>query len=93
MCGTDTACGCSTTTATSSAPAAEAGGVQQVYQVTGMTCGGCASRVSKQLAEIDGVSDVSVNVATGAVTVTSATPLDTDTVKASVAQAGYQLLG
>lgn len=91
MCGTDTACGCSTTTAISSAPAAEAGGIQRVYQVTGMTCGGCASRVTKQLGEIDGVSDVSVDVATGAVTVTSAAPLGTDTVKASVAQAGYQL--
>jgi copper chaperone CopZ len=93
MCGTDTACGCSTSTATGSAPAAEAAGVQQVYQVTGMTCGGCASRVSTQLAEIDGVSEVSVDVATGAVTVTSAAPLGTDTVKVAVAQAGYQLRG
>ncbi|GAA0467188.1 hypothetical protein Aca07nite_71410 [Actinoplanes capillaceus] len=93
MCGTDTACGCSTTTATNSTPTTEAGGVQQVYQVTGMTCDGCASRVSKQLAEIDGVSDVSVDVAAGAVTVISVAPLDTNTVKASVAQAGYQLRG
>ena len=90
MCGTETACGCSTTTTTSSTPAA---GVRQVYQVGGMTCGGCASRVSKHLAGIDGVSDVSVDVATGAVTVTSAAPLDPDTGKTSVTQAGYQLHG
>jgi copper chaperone CopZ len=93
MCTSETGCACATTTTATTAATGGPGTVQAVYEVAGMTCGGCAARVSKQLAEIDGVSDVSVDVAAGAVTVTSAAPLDTDTVKASVAQAGYQLLG
>jgi copper chaperone CopZ len=89
MCGSETACACATTTAT--AQAAEPGGTQTVYQVAGMTCGGCAARVSKQLAEVPGVRDVGIDVATGAVTVTSSATLDDRVVAAAVAEAGYQL--
>ncbi|WUJ12468.1 heavy-metal-associated domain-containing protein [Actinoplanes sp. NBC_00393] len=63
-----------------------------MYQVAGMTCGGCASRVSQQLTDVPGVRDVSVDVVTGAVTVTSAAALDDDSVAAAVAAAGYQLV-
>jgi copper chaperone CopZ len=93
MCTSETGCACSTTATTTTAANSGPGAVQAVYDVAGMTCGGCAARVSKQLVEIGGVSDVSVDVAAGKVAVTSAAPLAIDTVKASVAQAGYQLLG
>ncbi|RSM62057.1 hypothetical protein DMB66_22960 [Actinoplanes sp. ATCC 53533] len=69
----------------------ETAGLRTVYQVAGMTCGGCASRVSKQLAEVPGVRDVNVDLATGAVTVTSSAKLDDDAISAAVTQAGYQL--
>lgn len=90
MCGSKTACACATTTAP--VPAAEPSGTQAVYQVSGMTCGGCATRVSKQLADVPGVHDVGVDLATGAVTVTSSAPLDDSAVAAAVAEAGYQLV-
>ncbi|WP_392545284.1 heavy-metal-associated domain-containing protein [Oryzobacter telluris] len=61
------------------------------YTVTGMTCGHCATSVSEELREISGVSDVSVDVPTGAVTVTSRQPLERDAVQAAVEEAGYQL--
>nr|WP_275409517.1 heavy-metal-associated domain-containing protein [Actinoplanes siamensis] len=67
-------------------------GTRTVYQVAGMTCGGCAGRVSRQLIEVPGVRDVSIDVATGGVTVTSAETLDDDSVAAAVAAAGYQLV-
>ncbi len=89
MCS-ENSCTCSTTTVT--ATAADVGGLRKSYQVAGMTCGGCASRVSKQLAEVPGVSDVSIDVAAGAVTVTSSAELDDDTVDAAVTRAGYQLV-
>jgi copper chaperone CopZ len=57
-----------------------------------MTCGGCASRVSTQIAGIAGVGDVNVDVATGAVTVTSGGDLDDDAVEAAVTEAGYQVV-
>jgi copper chaperone CopZ len=91
MCGSDTACACATTTP-ATAPATPPDGTRTVYQVAGMTCGGCAGRVSKQLTDVPGVRDVSVDIATGEVAVTSAEKLDDDRVAAAVAAAGYQLV-
>ena len=63
----------------------------QTFTVTGMTCGHCATSVSEEISEIDGVQDVAVVVETGAVTVTSAAPLAEAEVRAAVEEAGYQL--
>ena len=65
--------------------------VVTTYTVTGMTCGHCASSVSEEVREIAGVTEVSVDVPSGGVTVTSSEPLDRDAVKAAVEEAGYQL--
>ena len=62
------------------------------YTVEGMTCGHCAASVTEEISEIDGVEDVDVVVETGAVTVTSATPLDESAVRAAVEEAGYALV-
>ena len=64
---------------------------QQTYTVTGMTCGHCATSVTEEITEIDGVTDVAVDLPTGAVTVTSDRPLDGARVRAAVEEAGYQL--
>ena len=61
------------------------------YTVTGMTCGHCATSVSEEVREISGVTDVSVDVPTGAVTITSTEPLERDAVQVAVEEAGYQL--
>jgi copper chaperone CopZ len=61
------------------------------YTVTGMTCEHCAASVTEEISEISGVEDVAVVVETGAVTVTSATPLDESAVRAAVEEAGYAL--
>ncbi len=45
------------------------------YSVTGMTCGHCTSAVGREVGAIDGVTDVQVDLATGAVTVTSTRPV------------------
>jgi len=63
------------------------------YQVSGMTCGHCVQSVSSEVSALDGVEAVDVDLASGAVTVTSQQPLDTDAVRAAVAEAGYQLAG
>ncbi|SCL56677.1 copper ion binding protein [Micromonospora citrea] len=67
--------------------------VTTTYQVQGMTCGHCVSSVSAEVGAIPGVSDVQVDLAAGKVTVTSESPLDTDTVRAAVDEAGYDLVG
>jgi copper chaperone CopZ len=61
------------------------------WTVAGMTCGHCVASVSEEIAEIDGVETVDVVLETGAVTVTSTTPLDRAAVEAAVDEAGYAL--
>ncbi|WP_410810125.1 heavy-metal-associated domain-containing protein [Micromonospora sp. 067-2] len=63
------------------------------YQVRGMTCGHCVTAVSAEVGAIAGVSDVQVDLATGRVTVASDRPLDVETVRAAVDEAGYDLAG
>ncbi|SEO38621.1 heavy-metal-associated domain-containing protein [Trujillonella endophytica] len=63
------------------------------FTVTGMTCGHCVSAVSEEVGDLPGVTAVSVDLPTGAVTVTSQTPIDEAAVAAAVEEAGYQLAG
>ena len=61
------------------------------WQVNGMTCGHCASAVTSELKEIDGVSDVSVDLVPGGtstVTVTSDADLTEEQVDAALDEAG-----
>ncbi|MEV4489127.1 cation transporter [Micromonospora coxensis] len=66
--------------------------VTTTYQVKGMTCGHCVNSVSTEVSAIQGVQDVQVDLASGQVTVTSESPLDTDSVRAAVDEAGYDLV-
>ncbi|MEU5527601.1 cation transporter [Micromonospora chersina] len=66
--------------------------VTTTYQVQGMTCGHCVNSVSTEVSTLPGVTDVQVDLASGRVTVTSESPLDTDTVRAAVDEAGYDLV-
>ena len=63
------------------------------YTVTGMTCGHCVSAVTEEVGAVPGVTAVQVDLETGALTVTSDTPVDDDAVAAAVDEAGYALAG
>ncbi|GGK02629.1 heavy metal transport/detoxification protein [Pilimelia anulata] len=63
----------------------------RTYTVQGMTCGHCVSAVSAELTALGGVRAVDVDLPTGAVTVTSAAPLDPAAVAAAIDEAGYTL--
>jgi copper chaperone CopZ len=64
---------------------------QRTYTVTGMTCGHCVTSVIEEITAVNGVTDVAVDLSTGAVTVTSNDPVDEARVRAAVEEAGYQL--
>lgn len=64
---------------------------EMTYTVTGMTCEHCVRSVTEELSEIEGVFDVAVNLATGAVTVTSSEPVPENDVRAAVEEAGYEV--
>lgn len=59
------------------------------YTVTGMTCGHCVSSVTEEVLEVPGVTDVTVDLETGLLTV-AGTP-DDAAVRAAVVEAGYQV--
>ncbi len=61
------------------------------YTVTGMTCQHCVASVTEEVSELAGVTAVEVDLASGAVTVTSDQPLSDDDVRAAVDEAGYTL--
>jgi copper chaperone len=67
------------------------GPVATTWQVVGMTCAHCESAVREELASIDGVQSVCVELESGSVTVVSESPLERQVVAAAVEEAGYQL--
>jgi copper chaperone CopZ len=65
--------------------------VTNTYTVTGMTCSHCVQAVTGELSSLPGVEDVRIDLASGAVTVTSTAPLADNDVRAAVDEAGYEL--
>ena len=61
------------------------------YTVTGMTCDHCVSAVTQELSDITGVTKVSIELASGQVTVESDAALDQAAVAPAVDEAGYAL--
>ena len=62
--------------------------------VTGMTCAHCVASVTEELSALDGVDNVYVDLKPGApstVTIESSAPVDAESVRAAVAEAGYAL--
>ena len=62
------------------------------YTVSGMTCSHCVASVTEEVTKIPGVTDVQVDLTTGAVTVASQSPVDNTAVKDAVEEAGYELV-
>ena len=62
------------------------------FQVTGMTCAHCQRAVTAEIAGVDGVESVNVELASGTVTVTALQPVDRADIAAAVDEAGYTLI-
>jgi copper chaperone len=65
--------------------------VGQKFTVVGMTCGHCEMAVTAELSELEGVTRVDVDLASGTVITESVEPLPVDVVAAAVREAGYEL--
>ncbi|MBU8577618.1 heavy-metal-associated domain-containing protein [Brevibacterium luteolum] len=61
------------------------------YTVTGMTCAHCVMSVTEEVTEIEGVTDVDVDLASGQMKVTSDGPVAESAIRDAVEEAGYQL--
>jgi copper chaperone CopZ len=60
------------------------------YRVEGMTCAHCVLSVREEVSELAGVSDVTVDLASGRMIVKGA-HLDDNAIRAAVAEAGYEV--
>lgn len=65
--------------------------MQTTYSVEGMTCAHCAASVKEEVSEVPGVTDVDVDVDTGAVVISSNAELDAAAVDAAIEEAGYRI--
>jgi copper chaperone len=68
----------------------------EIIKVTGMTCGGCASNVTRALVAVDGVHDVKVTLSAGNTASEVNVQYDEqftspDNLKLAVKEAGYDI--
>ncbi|TQM09846.1 heavy-metal-associated domain-containing protein [Pseudonocardia kunmingensis] len=62
------------------------------YTVEGMTCDHCAGSVSSEVTKIPGVTDISVDVKAGRLTIVSDEPVPASVVEEAVEEAGYTIV-
>lgn len=63
---------------------------KQVFLVSGMTCASCAGTVERAVAQLEGVSEATVNLATEKLTVERDQAVSDQAVLAAVGEAGYE---
>ena len=61
------------------------------FTVTGMTCEHCVRAITGEVSRIQGVTAVTVDLPTGALTVAGPEPVDRAAVAEAVEEAGYRL--
>lgn len=61
------------------------------FTVKGMTCGHCVAAVTEEVAKLDNVNSVEIDLASGAVTVESDGPVDPVAFATAVDEAGYEV--
>ncbi len=56
-----------------------------------MTCGHCVNAVQTEVGKLDGVTDVTVDLGSGQVTIVSETEPDAGALRDAVEEAGYEI--
>ena len=59
-------------------------------KISGMRCGHCQGSVTKTLSEIDGVSDVIVDLDKGEATYTATDNVSVETIKEAITKIGFE---
>ena len=63
----------------------------RTVKIKGMSCQHCVRSVKKALEEIDGVSNVDVDLAKGEAAFDESSPIDSETIKEKVKKAGFDV--
>ena len=61
-------------------------------KVKGMSCQHCVASVTTALSEIEGISDVKVNLEAGEATYNEENPVAADTIKDAIARIGFEVV-
>lgn len=62
------------------------------YAVSGMSCQHCVDAVTAEVGRIDGVEQVTIDLAAGTAEVVSAAPLADDQIREAIDEAGFDLV-
>ncbi|MFC4116629.1 heavy-metal-associated domain-containing protein [Nonomuraea zeae] len=65
--------------------------ITSTYVVQGMNCQHCVNSITETVGELSGVTGVLVDLPTGTMNVTSPSPVDADTIRQAVEEAGFQV--
>lgn len=66
----------------------------EILNVTGMTCDGCISKITRALKEVSGVSDIKVSLSSGETTVKFDERMaSSEKIKSAIKSAGYGVDG
>lgn len=63
----------------------------KTVKIKGMSCQHCVNAVTKALGEIEGVSNVKVNLSAGEATFDEAQPVSPETVSEKIKKAGFEI--
>ena len=63
----------------------------KTVKVKGMSCQHCVKSVKRTLEEIDGIANVTVDLAKGEATFDETHPVDNDLIREKIKKAGYEL--
>ena len=63
----------------------------KTVRIKGMSCQHCVKAVKKALEEIEGISGVAVDLATGEATFEETRPVDNELMRDKIKKAGYEL--
>lgn len=66
--------------------------MEKLLKIEGMVCGNCVKHVSKALMEIEGISDVTVQLEAKTALIQMSHTVPDDRLKTAVEDAGYQLV-
>ncbi len=67
--------------------------MKKTISIEGMSCGHCSGRVTKALQELDGVTDVVVNLEAKNATLEASEAVTDALLKETVEDAGYDVMG
>ena len=65
--------------------------ISHTYNITGMTCGGCASTVKNKLSTVSGVTSVKIDLAKKEAEITSSQEIDTKALQSALSHSSFTI--